>query len=87
MSAVESALQETKAAIEGGNTEQIRQKMEALNNASHKLAEAMYKQASASEQPVREAHPGRKRVLPGLRTTLLMLNLRKPISNRLSDCV
>jgi len=51
VAAVESALQETKAAIESGNTDQIRQKMEALNNASHKLAEAMYKQASAAEQP------------------------------------
>ena len=58
VAAVESALQETKAAIEGGNTEQIRQKMEALNNASHKLAEAMYKQASASEQPGAGAAPG-----------------------------
>ena len=58
VAAVESALQETKAAIEGGNTEQIRQKMEALNNASHKLAEAMYKQASASEQPGAGASPG-----------------------------
>ena len=47
--AVEAAVQETKSAIESGNTDQIRQKMEALNNASHKLAEAMYKQASAAD--------------------------------------
>jgi molecular chaperone DnaK len=49
--AVESALQELKTAVEGGNIEEIRQKMEALNNASHKLAEAMYKQASTEGQP------------------------------------
>jgi molecular chaperone DnaK len=56
--AVEGALQETKSAIESGNTDQIRQKMEALNNASHKLAEAMYKQASAAEQPGAGASSG-----------------------------
>ncbi len=59
VAAVESALQETKTAIEGGDTEQIRQKMEALNNASHKVAEAMYKQASSTnEQPGEDAAPG-----------------------------
>ena len=58
VAAVESALQETKAAIESGNIDQIRQKMEALNTASHKLAEAMYKQASASEQPGAGSAPG-----------------------------
>ena len=64
VAAVEGALQELKTANEGGNTEEIRQKMEALNNASHKLAEAMYKQASAKRAAwcgrfcrVREAHP------------------------------
>jgi len=55
VAAVESALQETKTAIEAGDTEQIRQKMEALNNASHKLAEAMYKQASTEDQPGADA--------------------------------
>jgi molecular chaperone DnaK len=58
VAAVESALQDTKAAIESGNIDQIRQKMEALNTASHKLAEAMYKQASASEQPGAGSAPG-----------------------------
>ena len=58
VAAVESALQETKTAIEGGDTEQIRQKMEALNNASHKVAEAMYKQASTNEQPGEDGAPG-----------------------------
>lgn len=45
--AVEEALKETKDAIEKGAPEQIKAKMESLNAASHKLAEAMYKQASA----------------------------------------
>jgi molecular chaperone DnaK len=48
---VEDALQALKTAIESGNTDQMKQSMEALNNASHKLAEAMYKQASAADQP------------------------------------
>jgi len=47
---VEEALKETKDAIEKGDTEDIKTKMEALNNASHKLAEAMYKNTNA-EQP------------------------------------
>ena len=47
---VEEALKETKDAIEKGDTDDIKTKMEALNNASHKLAEAMYKNTNA-EQP------------------------------------
>jgi molecular chaperone DnaK len=47
---VEEALKETKDAIEKGDTENIKTKMETLNNASHKLAEAMYKNTNA-EQP------------------------------------
>ncbi len=47
---VEEALKETKDAIEKGDTEDIKTKMETLNNASHKLAEAMYKNTNA-EQP------------------------------------
>jgi len=47
---VEEALKETKDAIEKGDTEDIKTKMEALNNASHKLAEAMYKNTN-TEQP------------------------------------
>ena len=47
---VEEALKETKDAIEKGDPDDIKTKMEALNNASHKLAEAMYKNTNA-EQP------------------------------------
>ncbi|MCX5895119.1 MAG: molecular chaperone DnaK [Proteobacteria bacterium] len=45
---VEDAIKDTKAAIETGIITQIREKMEALNKASHKLAESMYQKASAN---------------------------------------
>ncbi len=51
--AVEDALKETRDAIEKGNTDEIKARMEALNTASHRLAEAMYKKASAAD-----AQPG-----------------------------
>jgi molecular chaperone DnaK len=51
MKVVEDALNETKSALQTGDVTQIKEKMEILNNASHKLAEAMYKQTSDSTQP------------------------------------
>lgn len=48
---VEDAIKDTKAAIETGAITQIREKMEALNKASHKLAESMYQKASANTTP------------------------------------
>jgi len=51
--AVEDALKATRDAIEKGNTDEIKARMEALNAASHRLAEAMYKKASAAD-----AQPG-----------------------------
>ncbi len=48
---VEDAIKDTKAAIETGIIAQIREKMEALNKASHKLAESMYQKASANTTP------------------------------------
>jgi molecular chaperone DnaK len=48
---VDSAVESLKKAIEGEDTEEIKRLTEALTQASHKLAEAMYKQASqAGEQ-------------------------------------
>ncbi len=47
---VEDALKEAKEAIQASDTQRIKDKMEALNNASHKLAEAMYKQAASANQ-------------------------------------
>jgi molecular chaperone DnaK len=49
--AVETAIKDTKAAIDTGDTTAIKAKLDALNSASHKIAEAMYKQASSSAQP------------------------------------
>lgn len=48
---IESAIAETKAAIEKGGMENINQAVEKLTQASHKLAEAMYKQASSQQTP------------------------------------
>ncbi len=46
---VEDALKETKDAVEKGDPAEIKTKMEALNNASHKLAEAMYKNTNPDQ--------------------------------------
>jgi molecular chaperone DnaK len=48
--AVEDAIKETREAIDSNNTALIKEKMEALNKASHKLAETMYQKASAGPQ-------------------------------------
>lgn len=47
---VEDAIKETKEAINTNNTSLIKEKMEALNKASHKLAEIMYQKASTGTQ-------------------------------------
>jgi len=48
-SAIENAEKELKTALEGDNVEEIRQKMEALKQASYKLAEEMYKQSGGQQ--------------------------------------
>jgi len=48
---IESAVDEAKKAIQAGEIGQINSTVEKLTSASHKLAEAMYKQAAASKQP------------------------------------
>jgi molecular chaperone DnaK len=56
-SVIEEAIQELKSALEGDDTEAIRQKSESLSQASMKLGEALYKSRSeagedgASDQP------------------------------------
>jgi molecular chaperone DnaK len=45
---IESAVEEAKKAIQGGDISKINAAVERLTTASHKLAEAMYKQAAAS---------------------------------------
>lgn len=48
--AVEDAIKDTKAAVESGDVNQIKEKMEVLTKASHHLAEVMYKQTEAQQQ-------------------------------------
>ena len=55
--AIEQAKSELNAALESGDVESIKTKTEALQQASHKLAEEMYKQ-SADQQPGAEGAGG-----------------------------
>jgi molecular chaperone DnaK len=48
--AIEQASQELKTVLENGDVEQIKQKMETLQQASYKLAEQMYQNASPEDQ-------------------------------------
>jgi len=47
---VQTEIENTKKAIESDNLEQIKQAVEALSQASHKLTEMMYQQASQQQQ-------------------------------------
>ena len=47
---VEEALKETREALAGEDTEEIRQKQEALMAASHKLSEVLYQQAQQQQE-------------------------------------
>jgi molecular chaperone DnaK len=47
---VEEAIESVKQALVGNDVEEIRSAMESLTQASHKLAEAMYAQATAQQQ-------------------------------------
>jgi molecular chaperone DnaK len=58
VSAIEGALRETKEAMESGDMNRIREKMELLTKASHHLAEIMYQQAAGKQQPGAGAGPG-----------------------------
>ena len=54
---VEDALKDTKAAVESGNVAAIKEKMEILTTASHRMAEAMYKSQS-QQQGAQQPPPG-----------------------------
>jgi len=47
---IEDAIKETREATDSGDTARIKEKMEALNKASHKLAEIIYQKASGGSQ-------------------------------------
>ena len=55
---IEDAIKETREAMDSGNTSQIKEKMEALNKASHKLAEIIYQKASEGSQSPSSPPPG-----------------------------
>ncbi len=55
---VEAALEETKKAIAGNSLDEINRAKDRLTQASHKLAEAMYRQASAQSGPQPGPQPG-----------------------------
>ena len=55
-SAIEAALKEAKEAIESGSTDRIREKMDLLTKASHRLAEVMYQQTAGKQKA--EGAPG-----------------------------
>jgi len=57
-SAIEAAMSKTKTAMEGSDTEEIKRTMEELQQASHKLAEAMYQQAAGAGGAGPEAGAG-----------------------------
>ncbi len=48
---IESAIEQTKQALNAGKTDEINQAAERLTKATHKLAEAMYQQASSEPGP------------------------------------
>jgi molecular chaperone DnaK len=57
-SSVEAASENLKKAMEGDDTEEIKRLSEELTQVSHKLAEAMYKQASQADDQEAGAQPG-----------------------------
>jgi molecular chaperone DnaK len=54
---IQSAIAELKTAMEGTDAEEIQKKTEALAQASHKLAEAMYQKAQSGAAPDAEGGP------------------------------
>jgi len=50
INAIEGAIKESKEAIESGDMGRIREKMELLTKASHRLAEIMYQQTAAKQK-------------------------------------
>ncbi len=55
---IEAAIEEAKKAIQGGDTSQITAAVDRLTQASHKLAEAMYRQAGPSAGTQQEGGAG-----------------------------
>ena len=58
--AIQDAVAELKKVKDSGTADEIKAKMEALTQASHKLAEAMYKEAQSQQQAAQQAAPGQE---------------------------
>jgi len=56
--AVEDGIKDLKAAMESGDVPRMKEKMEALTHASHRLAEIMYQQTQQQRQPSGGGEPG-----------------------------
>ncbi len=57
-SAVEEAMKEVREALSGDDIERIRRASDNLTRASHKIAEVLYREAQAKQQPGTGAGPG-----------------------------
>ena len=55
---IEAKLKATRDAIESGDTDRIKSEMEALTQASHKMAEMMYQSAAAGAPGANPGEPG-----------------------------
>ncbi len=55
---IESAIEDLKKAIEKNDVDDMKRKLEALNSAQHKAAEAMYRSASAADAGAPGGQPG-----------------------------
>jgi molecular chaperone DnaK len=55
---IESAMDELKKAIEKNDVEDIKRKMDALNQAQHRAAESLYRQTQQGGSPGAETAPG-----------------------------
>ncbi len=55
ISGIEEALQEGKKALETGNADQIRQAIDRITKASHRMAEAMYQRTQDQQAPGAQA--------------------------------
>lgn len=58
ISEIEGALQEGKKALESGNADRVRPAIDRITKASHKMAEAMYRQAQSQQQAPGAQAPG-----------------------------
>ena len=55
---IQKAIERTKKALEGSDVEAIKSASNELMNASHKLAQVMYEQATASQGQEQQSAPG-----------------------------